>query len=113
VARRAAVVVRSGRPQPLIAQVVDDVANGLDKLIVGHAHLTARDADLFRPALRGIDEVSSRTSVDQGLIAMLRPVVVDCLVSTGVPPGEALAGLPTVTVTTRTTSIPTQKQEEQ
>lgn len=57
-------------------------------------------------AITALTDASAHRSVDAGLLAMSRLVVVDCLTSIGVSDTDATAALPTAPVVPPTQSIP-------
>lgn len=97
VARRAQLVVGTPALDPL-PQILEDVADGADRL--GRALSTGADTAVAREHLRtvagGMDpyRVTSPDLQAQGLVLLLRSVVVDLLEAADEDPGPARAALP-------------------
>lgn len=95
IARRSAVITRSGRPQPRAAGMLDSICDGLDALLDGHRRGEAlTDAQPLLAAGRGFAELTEHRSVDPGVVAMLRQLVVDGLVASGMTEEDARRSLP-------------------
>lgn len=100
-ARRAEFLVRDGVARPALAEIVEQVATGMrligeeadDPQVGGSARSLLTDvARRLHPS--GI--IPGAKVTDQAIMLMLRPLVVDLLVGTGMPIEEARALLPTV-----------------
>ncbi|WIB34400.1 FUSC family protein [Curtobacterium sp. MCSS17_005] len=106
VARRAAVLSATGRPQLRTAAVISDIAEGFDLLALGHSDPEQDvSAEPFSLAAQRIGELDGRPSIDQGMLAMLRQVVVDGLVAIGHSDETARGVLPVAEVPPATTTI--------
>jgi uncharacterized membrane protein YgaE (UPF0421/DUF939 family) len=105
--RRVTVITRTGRPQPRAGAVVQRVATAVDLLATQYPHhdiATVRSH--LDAAIIALSDASEHQSVDAGLIAMSRLVVVDCLTGIGVSDTDAHAALPTAPIVPPTQSIP-------
>ncbi|NQX28055.1 FUSC family protein [Microbacteriaceae bacterium VKM Ac-2854] len=105
-ARRVAVITRTGRPQPRTALVVSAIAIGIDSLVLEHSGRDRSVAgDEFARARTLLEEVSDDATVDHGIVAMLRPILVDCLTAAGESGASARASLPPVLIPTPTSPV--------
>lgn len=106
VARRASVITRTGRPQPRAARVASEIAAGLDALSTAHSRPGVRDgANRFRKAAGLIGEIAGHSAVDQGIVAMMRQVIVDCEIAAGATESDARSALPQAYVPTTTSPL--------
>lgn len=103
VARRAAAVTEQGGRQPRAAVVVQAISQAIAGLRYDHDGAVRGSGDqLSRAVVASLDEAATHSSVDRGLVAMLRPVVVDLLVAAGHTPDQARQVLTPVEVVVTT-----------
>ena len=101
VARRVMYLVRDGDPRPAVADVIAQVGTAITLLgdELDDPQLAGASRSLLSDLARRLDPhvvMPDAGVTDSALVLMLRPLVVDLLVGTGMPPDEARALLPEV-----------------
>lgn len=105
-ARRSTVLLERRRPQPRSAALVRDIATVIEDAVRTHDDPRDElDADRLERLVRRVDALTVDGTVDPGIVAILRPVVVDVLEAGGATPEAARRALPAVAVPTATTPI--------
>jgi hypothetical protein len=101
VSRRVEFLVRDGVPRPALAEVVTQLGTGIR--LLGEELIDPQMAGAARSLLTDLarrltpDQVAPDAPMtDSAVVLMLRPLVVDLLVGTGMPIAEARALLPVV-----------------
>ena len=101
VARRAEFLVRDGTPRPELAELTASVSSGVN--LVGRCLtdptavvLARQDLILMNARLDPDRAVPDGRIADKTFVMILRPLVVDLLVATGMSDDEARATLPSV-----------------
>ncbi|CAN5404907.1 hypothetical protein BH10ACT7_BH10ACT7_17000 [soil metagenome] len=101
VTRRVSVVAADGKPRPELANLMAELANGVALLgqQVDDRELTGASRSVFEDLARRLDpetimpDAELRESL---IIVLLRPLVVDLLAASGMPPEEAKLLLPPI-----------------
>jgi uncharacterized membrane protein YgaE (UPF0421/DUF939 family) len=100
-ARRVEFLVRDGAERPALAELVRDIGTALDLLgrELDDLQLTGQARSLLSDLARRLDPaavIPDAAVTDAAIVLMLRPLVVDLLIGTGVEPEAARALLPRV-----------------
>jgi uncharacterized membrane protein YgaE (UPF0421/DUF939 family) len=100
-ARRVEFLVRDGVERPALAELVRDIGTALDLLgrELDDLQLTGQARSLLSDLARRLDPaavIPDAAVTDAAIVLMLRPLVVDLLIGTGVEPDAARALLPRV-----------------
>lgn len=96
--RRVEFLVRDGVPRPALAGLVSQIATGV-KLLgdeLDDPQLAGAARSLLSDVARRLVPEASLSVSDAAIVLMLRPLLVDLLVGTGMPIDEARGLLPTV-----------------
>jgi hypothetical protein len=100
-ARRVEFLVRDGVQRPALAELVRDIGTALELLgrELDDLQLTGQARSLLSDLARRLDPaavIPDAAVTDAAIVLMLRPLVVDLLIGTGVEPDAARALLPKV-----------------
>lgn len=100
-ARRVEYLVRDGRPRPALAGVVGEIATavGLLRQELDDLQVAGQARSLLADLTRRLDPavvVPDAAITDAAIVLMLRPLVIDLLIGTGMDPAAARALLPPV-----------------
>lgn len=101
VTRRVSFLVRDGEPRPALATLIERIAAGIDLLgrSLQHPELAGEAQAAFVVIMPTLDPTVSLPGArmpDSIVVHLLRPLLVDLLVATGMPAAEARALLPAV-----------------
>jgi uncharacterized membrane protein YgaE (UPF0421/DUF939 family) len=101
IARRVVYLCDDGRPRPVAADVLSELARAAD--VIGRSLDDISLEPVAREALRAVAARLDPATMlpeaglgDQNLIAAIRPFAVDLLTATGMPPDEARASVPRI-----------------